>query len=53
MPDQSLNYLEYKVFDNEHNEIDLKDEKDTSSSETSKKERRSKHRAAADDENKD
>ena len=50
MPDQSLNYLEYKVIDKDHNEIDLKEEKDTSSSETSKKERRSKHRAAADDE---
>ena len=46
LPDQSLNYLEYKVFDKERNEIDLKEEKDTSSSETSKKERRSKHRHA-------
>ena len=45
-PDQSLNYLEYKVFDKDRNEIDLKEEKDTSSSETSKKERRSKQRAA-------
>jgi len=51
LPDQSLNYLEYKVLDKDRNEIDLKEEKDTSSSETSKKERRSKHRAnAADDE---
>ena len=49
LPDQSLNYLEYKVIDKDHNEIDLKEEKDTSSSETSKKERRSKHRAAAAD----
>ena len=49
LPDQSLNYLEYKVFDKERNEIDLKEEKDTSSSETSKKERRSKQRAAAGD----
>ena len=49
LPDQSLNYLEYKVFDKEHNEIDLKEEKDTSSSETSKKERRSKQRAAEDE----
>ena len=41
MPDQSLAYLEYKVFDKNQNEIDLKEEKDTSSSQ-SKKERRSK-----------
>ena len=46
MPDQSLNYLEYKVLDKDRNEIDLKEEKDTSSSETSKKERRSKKHAA-------
>lgn len=51
LPDQSLNYLEYRVLDKDHNEIDLKEEKDTSSSETSKKERRSKKHAAADDEN--
>ncbi len=51
LPDQSLNYLEYKVIDKDHNEIDLKEEKDTSSSETSKKERRSKkHAADAEDE---
>ena len=49
LPDQSLNYLEYKVLDKERNEIDLKEEKDTSSSETSKKERRSKQRATASD----
>ena len=49
LPDQSLNYLQYKVIDKDRNEIDLKEEKDTSSSETSKKERRSKHRAAAAD----
>ncbi len=41
-PDQSLNYLEYKVFDKAHNEIDLKEEKDTNSSSTSKKEQRSR-----------
>lgn len=40
-PDESLAYLEYKVFDKNRNEIDLKEEKDTSSS-TSKKESRSK-----------
>ena len=54
LPDQSLNYLEYKVFDKDRNEIDLKEEKDTSSSETSKKERRSKHRHAdAEDDSQD
>ncbi len=52
MPDQSLNYLEYKVLDKDRNEIDLKEEKDTSSSETSKKERRSKHRHDDAEENK-
>lgn len=41
LPDQSLAYLEYKVFDKKKNEIDLKEEKDTSSS-NSKKESRSK-----------
>ena len=54
LPDQSLNYLDYKVLDKERNEIDLKEEKDTSSSETSKKERRSKHRHAdAEDDSQD
>lgn len=42
LPDQSLAYLEYKVFDKKKNEIDLKEEKDTSSS-SSKKESRSKN----------
>jgi len=46
-PDQSLAYLEYKVFDRQHNEIDLKEEKDTSSSST-KKERRSRQQVASD-----
>ena len=45
LPDQSLTYLEYKVLDKDRNEIDLKEEKDTSSA-TSKKERRRKQRAA-------
>ena len=40
--DQSLAYLQYKVFDKNRNEIDIKEEKDTSSS-TSKKESRSKN----------
>ncbi|MDO4511530.1 MAG: ribonuclease E/G [Bacteroidales bacterium] len=41
MADQSLAYLQYKVIDKDHNEIDLKEEKDTSSS-SSKKEQRSR-----------
>ena len=41
MADQSLSYLQYKVTDREHNEIDLKEEKDTSSAH-SKKEQRSR-----------
>lgn len=40
--DQSLAYLQYKVFDKNKNEIDIKEEKDTSSS-SSKKESRSKN----------
>ena len=43
-PDQALNYLEYRVIDKERNEIDLKEEKDTSSSSASKKEHRSRNR---------
>lgn len=41
LPDESLAYLEYKVFDKNRNEIDVKEEKDTNSS-TSKKESKSK-----------
>ena len=41
LPDQSLAYLEYKVFDHNRNEIDLKEDKDTSTS--TKKESRSKN----------
>lgn len=40
LPDQSLAYLQYKVFDQNRNEIDLKEDKDTSTS--TKKESRSK-----------
>ena len=40
LPDQSLAYLQYKVFDQNKNEIDLKEDKDTSTS--TKKESRSK-----------
>ncbi|MBQ4366685.1 MAG: ribonuclease E/G, partial [Muribaculaceae bacterium] len=42
LPDQSLNYLQYRVIDKDKNEIDLKEEKDTSSAIT-KKERRSRN----------
>jgi len=45
LPDQSLNYLEYRVIDQDQNEIDLKEEKDTSSSSTSKRERRTRQHA--------
>ncbi len=41
MADQNLAYLQYRVIDKDHNEIDLKEEKDTSSSH-SKKEQRSR-----------
>lgn len=41
LPDQSLAYLQYKVFDQDKNEIDLKEDKDTSTS--TKKESRSKN----------
>lgn len=44
LPDQSLAYLQYRVFDKQHNEIDLKEEKDTNSATTTKKERRSRNR---------
>ncbi len=48
MADQSLAYLQYKVIDKDHNEIDLKEEKDTSSSH-SKKEQRSRKNKQQDD----
>ena len=41
LPDQSLAYLQYKVFDRDKNEIDLKEDKDTSTS--TKKESRSRN----------
>ena len=41
LPDQSLAYLQYKVLDSAKNEIDLKEDKDTSTS--TKKETRSKN----------
>ena len=36
IPDQSLAYLQFKVFDKNHNEIDVKEDKDTNSSNTKK-----------------
>ena len=39
MPDQSLAYLQYRVIDRNHNEIDLKEEKDTGSSATKNKDK--------------
>lgn len=37
LPDQSLAYLEYRVLDKKHNEIDIKEEKDVDSSATKNK----------------
>lgn len=39
LPDQSLAYLEYKVLDKSHNEIDIKEEKDIDSSATKNKQK--------------
>lgn len=39
LPDESLAYLQYKVVDREHNEIDLKEEKDIASSASKQKSR--------------
>ena len=43
-PDQTLNYLEFRVVDSNHNEIDTEEDKDTSRSSASKKEQRSRGR---------
>jgi ribonuclease G len=43
LPDQALAYLEYKVLDKNHNEIDIKEEKDIDSSATKTK-RKAKQR---------
>lgn len=43
MPDQSLAYLQYRVLDKNHNEIDLKEEKDLDSS-SSKTKSKAKNR---------
>ena len=47
LPDQSLAYLAYRVIDKDHNEIDLKEEKDTSQA-LSKNEQRSKRQRQKD-----
>lgn len=47
LPDQSLAYLQYKVLDKEHNEIDLKEEKDMDSS-SSKSKSKAKNRVKED-----
>ncbi len=43
LPDESLAYLQYKVIDSKHNEIDLKEEKDIDSAATKNK-HKAKHR---------
>lgn len=42
--DENLSYLEYKVIDNQGREIDLKEEKDTNSSQNQKKRTKAKNR---------
>lgn len=42
MPDQSLAYLQYRVFDSKRNEIDIKEEKDVAPSATKSKEKAKK-----------
>lgn len=44
MPDQSLAYLEYKVFDENRTELCLQEEKDSGSSSTAKKKNKAKNR---------
>ncbi len=46
-PDESLAYLAYRVLDSQHNEIDLKEEKDMASS-ASKSKSRTKNRTKED-----
>ena len=43
LPDQSLAYLQYRVIDKNHNEVDIKEEKDIDSSATKNK-RKAKQR---------
>ncbi len=44
MPDQSLAYLQYKVLDSTHNEIDLKEEKDLDKTSSAKAKTKAKNR---------
>ncbi len=46
VPDQSLAMLQYRVIDEKGNELDLKEEKDTSSSTTDKKKDKAKNRGS-------
>jgi len=48
LPDQSLAYLEYKVFDSKHIELCLHDEKDSGSSSSDKKKNKAKNRGRDD-----
>lgn len=47
LPDQSLAYLQYKVIDSKHNEVDIKEEKDMNSS-ASKSKSKAKTRVSED-----
>ena len=49
MPDQDLAYLQYRVIDNNKQEIDLSEEKDTSSSSSKKENRLRKQKELEDD----
>ncbi len=49
LPDQSLAYLEYKVFDKNRQELCLHEEKDSGSSSTAKKANKAKNRGNDDD----
>lgn len=49
VPDQSLAMLQYKVIDANHNEIDLKEEKDMSTSSTNKTKDKAKNRGGGDE----
>ncbi len=44
MPDQSLAYLQYRVIDRNHNEIDLKEEKDLDKTSSTKAKTKAKNR---------
>ena len=48
LPDQSLAYLEYKVFDEKRNELNLHDDKDCGASSSDKKENKAQTRGSDD-----